>query len=111
MKIVVVKDILGTEARSRRSIEVVREAIGNKENTFMIDMNGVDFISRSFADELYNLSIDTHKFRIINKNDNVRRMIEVVWAGRKESRKRSEEDVEIQDYKDVDDFFAFLKTL
>lgn len=77
----------------------------------MIDMDGVDFISRSFADELYNLSLATHELHIVNKNDNVSRMLEVVWKGRKGERVRSLENVEIQDYKNIDDFFTFLKTL
>lgn len=111
MGTVVIKDILGADVRSRNCIELVRKAMGKDEDTFMIDMGGVEFISRSFADELYNLSLPAHELHIVNKNDNVGRMLEVVWKGRKGERVRSSENVEIQDYKNVDDFFAFLKTL
>lgn len=111
MKTIMIKDIIGSEVRSRSSIKHIRKAMDGNENTFIVDMNGVDFISRSSADELYNLTLDVKEMHIINTIDTVKKMIDVVWDGRKAKRIRNKENIEIEDYSKVEDFLDFLKTI
>ena len=54
MKTIIIKDIIGEEARSRKTAKLLLERM-NGGRDFIFDMNGVKFISRSFADELYNI--------------------------------------------------------
>ncbi|PDP58412.1 hypothetical protein [Prevotella intermedia] len=111
MKTIKIYEIIGNEVRSRSSIELIRNRMPCNENYFIIDMGNVDFISRSFADELYNLHIDKKEVHFVNKSDTVEKMLDVVWKGRNTKRVRNTEEVEIEDYTNIDDFFKFLKTI
>ena len=57
---------LGSEIRSRAAIEKIKVFI-QKESKVYIDMTGVTFISRSCADELYNIQLDYKHVEIKNQ--------------------------------------------
>lgn len=57
-------DLFGTEIRSRSNADVLREKILNC-NISIIDLSQITFISRSFADELCNLS-ESDNIKIYN---------------------------------------------
>ena len=61
-------DLFGTEIRSRSNADVLREKILDC-NISIIDLSQITFISRSFADELCNLS-ESRKNKRIRKTDN-----------------------------------------
>ena len=61
-------DLFGTEIRSRSNADVLREKILDC-NISIIDLSQITFISRSFADELCNLS-ESRKNKGIRKTDN-----------------------------------------
>ena len=96
-----VKDIIGAEVRSRIPIAALKEAIA-RDGCYDIDMAEVTFISRSFADELYNLQLD---------HTNVQKMMEVVWKGRKKKRVRTQADVKTVDLTSIEDFSNFLLSI
>ena len=111
MKTIKICEIIGNDIRSRSSIERIKSQMPDDEDCFFIDMSNVHFISRSFADELYNLYIDRKGIYFVNKSENVERMLDVVWKGRASKRIRKTVDVEIENYTDIDDFLNFLKTI
>lgn len=110
MKTINIIDVIGKEVRSRNAINLIKEQYLCNEDSFIIDMKGVTFISRSFADELYNFSIE-EEVHFVNKNETVEKMLNAVWQGRKNKRVRNKENVAIEDYTNVEDFFKFLQTI
>ena len=105
-----VKDIIGAEVRSRIPIAALKEAIA-RDGCYDIDMAEVTFISRSFADELYNLQLDHTHVQFINAQGNVKKMMEVVWKGRKKKRVRTQADVKTVDLTSIEDFSNFLLSI
>lgn len=56
-KMIKIKELIGSEIRSRIPITTIKSQMV-ESIPYIIDMEGVTFISRSFADELYNLTQD-----------------------------------------------------
>lgn len=101
---------LGSEIRSRVAIEKIKSFIQIKDRVY-IDMTGVTFISRSCADELYNLQIDNQNVKISNQTGEVYKMMNVVKKGRTKQRNREILDSPVQDMKNVKLFEDFLQTI
>ena len=74
-------------------------------------MEGVTFISRSFADELYNLTQDNNNVHFLYKEENVQKMMDIVWKGRKKKRTRNTESVIMKNFTSIDEFSKFLQTI
>lgn len=101
---------LGSEIRSRAAIEKIKVFI-QKERKVYIDMTGVTFISRSSADELYNIQLDYKHVEIKNQTGEVYKMMRVVEKGRTKRRNRDILDSSVQDMKNVEIFEDFLQTI
>lgn len=101
---------LGSEIRSRVAIEKIKSFIQIKDRVY-IDMTGVTFISRSCADELYNLQIDNQNVKISNQTGEVYKMMNVVKKGRTKQRNRKIINSTVQDMKNVEIFEDFLQTI
>lgn len=110
MNTIIVKDVLGTEVRSRISIAAIKQQIVKGERN-IIDMTGIAFISRSFADELYNLEQDYNNVSFIGESENVGKMMKVVWEGRRRKRVRAEDPTTIKDFSSAENFLSFLQTI
>ncbi len=110
MNTIIVKDVLGTEVRSRISITAIKQQIVKGERN-IIDLTGIVFISRSFADELYNLEQDYNNVFFIGENENVGKMMKVVWEGRQKKRVRAEGHITIKDFSSTENFLSFLQTI
>lgn len=106
--------MLSTDIRSRSNAEILRSAIRNSTSKdFELDMSGVSFISRSFADEVCEI-ISEEKERnisVINATGYVKSMLEVVKRSRSTKRiyGRSDSDVVmLKDMHSLSDFFATI---
>lgn len=86
--------------------------IDAKATEVTLDFAGVTFMSRSFADELYNI-IDRPKektFIYQNRNAVVKAMMNAVSEGRSKQRKRGIQPAEIHQFDDIESLSAFLGT-
>ncbi len=110
MATIILKKLVGAEARTRSLVSKIRRLIENKE-PYIIDMSGVEFISRSFADELYNLEIDNDNIKFANRSKHVAKMMEVVKKSRSGERVRDELRNEVSDMSSIDKFKAFLQNI
>lgn len=110
MERIKVKDVIGKEVRSRIPI-VVLKAMLKPNVRCVIDMAGVTFISRSFADELYNLQQDYRLITFENHASGVMKMMQVVWSGRSKKRVRSTEIATTESFASIEDFSKFLLTI
>lgn len=105
-----IKTLIGAKICFRSSADLIRPRLmAGGEN--VIDLEGVDFISRSFADELYNLQLDYDSVRFENAAGDVEKMMQAVWKGRSQKRVRPTGSVPVIDLTSEDDFSAFLLRL
>lgn len=102
-------NIFGSEIRSRSNAEILRQSVADLNNA-TIDLTGIAFISRSFADEICNM-IETHHVTLLNCTDIVRNMINIVSESRKHKRVRKSEHAEIKEFTDMKSLSAFLSTI
>lgn len=88
-----IKSLLGKVISTRQHIDILRKKLRTLNNSeIILDFTGVEFISRSFADELLKLqkeNIDKHQLKIKFENleYSVTKMIAVVKKGYKNKRK------------------------
>lgn len=106
---ITLRTILGTDIRSRSNANAIRQEIEAHPHT-TIDMSGITFISRSFADELLSITTATAA-TIIGATGFVKTMLDTV------SHSRSSHTTTItpvghithlNDMKSVSDFFATI---
>ncbi|MBR5434105.1 MAG: hypothetical protein IK117_06695 [Bacteroidales bacterium] len=82
------KDLYGSEIRTRAVMEQFATTLQNGDE-YLLDMQGVELISRSAADELYNILHGTKNVEIINQSEFVAKMMDAVTLGRFQPRNRS----------------------
>lgn len=78
----------GAELHTRQLIENLSASL-NSADDYLLDMKGVKQISRSAADELYNLTHSHKNVDIVNLSSFVEKMMSAVTMGRFIPRERS----------------------
>lgn len=73
--------VCGTELRTRMMMERFAQTL-NKDDEYLLDMQDVTLISRSAADELYNITLDNPKIKIVHLSPFVQKMLDAVILGR-----------------------------
>ena len=84
----------GKELHTRQMVERLSASM-NVEDDYLLDMRGIEQISRSAADELYNLTHGPRRVEIINIEPFVEKMLSAVTLGRFLPRRRSSTDLPI----------------
>ena len=87
-EIINIKSKFGSELHTRQLIERLAESL-DSENEYLLDMRGVQQISRSAADELYSLIHSERRVETINLEPFVEKMLSAVTLGRFLPRARS----------------------
>lgn len=80
-QIINMQEKYGRELHTRQVIEQL-SALLNAEDDYLLDMRGIEQISRSAADELYNLTHGTKRVDTINLEPFVEKMLSAVTLGR-----------------------------
>lgn len=99
-KLVKMRDISGEVIHTRLVVEQFRDTL-SADNEYLVDMEGVERISRSAADELYNIIHGNIKVDIINLSPFVAKMLDVVTKSRFMPRVRTDSKIEIVYCKDM----------
>ena len=81
---------IGNEIRTRIFFRRNIEEIIKQSDEICLDFSGVTFITRSVADEIYNIQLDFPKIDIINLHGEAKKMYEVVKRSRLAPRNVSE---------------------
>ena len=84
----------GKELHTRQMVERLSASM-HVEDDYLLDMRGIEQISRSAADELYNLTHGPRRVEIINIEPFVEKMLSAVTLGRFLPRRRSSTDLPI----------------
>lgn len=71
----------GRELHTRKMIERLSASF-NVEDDYLLDMRGIVQISRSAADELYNMTHSSKRVEVINLEPFVEKMLSAVTLGR-----------------------------
>lgn len=91
-QIINIQEQYGTELHTRQMMERLAASL-NPENAYLLDMRGVEQISRSAADELYNLTHSTMQVDMINVEPFVEKMLSAVTLGRFLPRQHTSTDI------------------
>lgn len=105
-----IKDILGCEVRTRMLIEKFAQTL-NPEDDYLLDMDQVEFISRSATDELYNLLEERGHIILVNMSDMVQKMFDTVAIGRFNPRNLQIKDEPVTNCDDMESLSRCLKAI
>lgn len=116
MKTINVKETMGSDLVSRLTARDFLAFVKNTgENQVVLDFSGVEFISRSFADEFYNafhLNSDRgFEFTMVNVPENVDAMVKAVAATQDGSGKTVEKDTSVHRPKNIEDLEACFMSM
>ena len=103
--------LISNDIRSRANVEIIKSAIDVIDENITLDFTGVTFISRSFADELYNLQSDHKNISLDGMVDFVSSMYKTVVQGRLSKRVFKHETSEIKVCEDMGSLSSFLSTI
>jgi len=109
--IVKIAELIGTDIRLRANAIILRSAIDGVEGNIILDFAGVVFVSRSFADELYNVMGEYKEISLKNTSGIVASMIDAVKQGRNSKRVFKESNSEIKEFDDMSSLSSFLSTI
>lgn len=106
-----IADLLSTDIRSRANANIIRSLIDGVRGQIILDFTGVSFVSRSFTDELYNITQENRKITLTNLSDFVQTMLDAVIQGRTNKRNPLADNSEIVEFKDMESLSTFLSTI
>lgn len=109
-QVLLLKDKLGIEIRTRIIIERLSEEL-TPNTDYLFDMSGVEFISRSAADELFNLINERGHIILVNMSSFVQKMFDAVAVGRFANRNLSITDIPVTYCEDIDSLSQCLKSI
>lgn len=108
--IINVSSQLGKDLRTRSFFRNdIEEIIGNTTDECCLDFHDVIFISRSVADEIYNLLEDHKNLHISNMEGDVQKMYSIVKRGRTTPREYPSSEIKVihlKTMKEMQEFFA-----
>lgn len=109
-QIIKLKDIFSTELYVRSKAAELNDLIDKNVEEVEFDFSDVSFMSRSFADELFNV-MEVFKgttFTYTHRNDVVEMMMHKVFEGRNRERERGICNPQILEFKDRKSLEEFL---
>lgn len=109
-QIIYIQKLYGSSISTRRTMEEFAQTL-DVQNEYLLDFSGVEQISRSSADELYNITIDHKSVKIINMSSFVQKMFDAVILTRFEPRKRNVSNTEIIRCDTIEKVFNCLDNL
>lgn len=109
-KTIKIAEIISNDIRSRANINIIFSAIDGVKEHVVLDFTEVSFVSRSFADELYNLINNNKNLSIINMTPFVSSMYKTVCEGRNSKRVFSTESSEIKEFEDMKSLAVFFSS-
>jgi len=106
--IIKIKEQLGTELHTRQMIEQLAASLNNGDS-YLLDMSGIMQVSRSAADELYNLTHGSLHVDMINIEPFVEKMLSAVTLGRFMPRTHTSSDIPIIQCQTIESVIAQLQ--
>lgn len=105
-----IANLIGTDIRTRRFFRNDMERILPHDNDVILDFSGVIFVSRSVADEIYNLLEDYPRARVCHLEGDVAMMYSVVHKGRRPRREYEPVNAKVVNLKSIEDLMRFFES-
>ncbi len=107
------KNIYEADLFSRSRVSQLLQYINNDADEVVLDFDGINFISRSFADELCNVIDDNkdRKFVFTRQASEVQTMLSRVQEGRKQERKRGIMHPQMHSFNNMESLSSFLLSM
>ena len=107
------KNIYNADLFSRSRASELLSYIKTGADEVVMDFDGINFISRSFADELCNIIDDNKdkKFSFAGQIEEVRTMISMVQEGRRQERKRGIAHAKMYEFSDMEKLSSYLMSM
>jgi GTP1/Obg family GTP-binding protein len=107
------KDIYAADLFSRSRVSELLQYINSNTDEIVLDFDGINFISRSFADELCNIMDDNNdkKFVFVGQIAEVQTMISRVQESRKQERKRGIMHPKMYSFNNMESLSSFLMSM
>lgn len=109
-KVFKISELISDDIRSRSNAEIIRSALCGVHGSVSLDFTGVVFMSRSFADELYNIVSENKNITLTNMDGIVKSMYQAVYDGRNSVRVFNKDTSKIQEIKDMKGLASFFAT-
>jgi len=109
-QIIEIKKYFPATVASRKAIEVLKKEVPLTRNlSYIFDFSGIDFISRSFADELFHFINEKNiSVEFINANSNI---LEMYNAVRKNREKRNFHTIAVIPFTEKEGISNFLSLI
>lgn len=101
---------IGNDIRTRIFFRRDIERLVNPTDEVCLDFSGVVFVTRSVADEMYNVSLDFPRVSIINLEGEVKKMYDVVERGRENPRVFEETNFKTVKLESIHDAIRFFES-
>lgn len=110
-RIIKISELIGVDIRSRKNADHIRNSIAGCAGEIEFDFDGVEFISRTFADEVYTIVKENNdNVVLINMEGIVDSMMSVVSEIRTHKRVRKTENANMKEFSDMESLSAYLST-
>ena len=93
---------------ARQSARELAAMIEPDAEKVVFDFSGIEFMSRSYADELFNVVSTLKHYEVLNQCDEVKTMMEIVFRKRQEDQEKGIPAPKMYRFKTIEELSAFL---
>ncbi|HOG41607.1 MAG TPA: hypothetical protein PLI69_03600 [Bacteroidales bacterium] len=112
MERIFISQILSDDLKSRSSVHTLYVALKSKYiNELVFDFSNVNFASRSFIDEFYNVFIKEHRPKLENVPDKIAVILDAVSRTQEENKKTITKKSKIKSFNSVDEFCSYMTSI
>jgi len=109
MNRIYISQILSDDLKSRSAVRSLYHTLKSMDlNELVFDFSNVNFASRSFIDEFYNVFIKQHSATIENVPDKIASIFDAVSRTQERNEKRIVKKNDTKSFKSVDDFCSYM---
>lgn len=108
---VYIKKVLSADLKSRSTVHTLLLSLNGKNlNDVIFDFYDVNFASRSFLDEFYNVFLKKHKARVENISEDIKIILDTV-SRTQDNKSTLVKSKNVRSFKTVDDFCSHIKNI
>lgn len=111
MNRIYIKQELSADLKSRSTVHTLYLSVKDKNlDEVVFDFSNVNFATRSFLDEFYNVFIKEHRVKIENVPEEIAIILDTV-SSTQEKKKGLIKQKNVKSFKTVDDFCSYMSRL
>ncbi|MCD8292003.1 MAG: hypothetical protein LUC91_10955 [Prevotella sp.] len=103
-----IAELISKDIRSRANANIIRSEMDGVEGNIKLNFEEVQFISRSFADELFSLVKENENISLESMTGIVKSMYETVKKARESKRVFNETHSQVKEFDDIESLSSYL---